>query len=211
MDDRANIRPGAKYFEWERKGVPLRIEFGLRDITGNAVITAIRYNQTKGSVQLYKDRFVDKIRQILYDIHEGLYARAVERLETRTYRLDSYEEMKRIIQATDMASTGRSMVGSEGEEVPPATTASVTDSNEVKSASEIDIKDSGSGTSVKEAGFYLVPWAENAENEAAIKADCKATIRCYPFDHNRSAPEEGVKCFYSGLQATHMALFARAF
>ena len=28
VDDRNNIRPGAKYFEWERKGVPLRIEIG---------------------------------------------------------------------------------------------------------------------------------------------------------------------------------------
>lgn len=28
IDDRSNIRPGAKYFEWERKGLPIRIDIG---------------------------------------------------------------------------------------------------------------------------------------------------------------------------------------
>ena len=32
VDDRENMRPGAKYFEWERKGVPLRVEVGPRDV-----------------------------------------------------------------------------------------------------------------------------------------------------------------------------------
>lgn len=60
-------------------------------------------------------------------------------------------------------------------------------------------------------GLYLAPWACDSDNEAAIKADCKATIRCYPFDHNQEAPADGVQCFYSGKRATHYALFARAF
>lgn len=32
VDDRENMRPGAKYFEWERKGVPIRLEIGPRDV-----------------------------------------------------------------------------------------------------------------------------------------------------------------------------------
>ena len=47
--------------------------------------------------------------------------------------------------------------------------------------------------------------------EDAIKDDCKATIRCYPFKHNQTPPADGVRCFYSGEQATHYAIFARAF
>merc|ERR1711907_518586 len=33
LDDRDQMRPGAKYFEWERKGVPLRVEIGPRDVS----------------------------------------------------------------------------------------------------------------------------------------------------------------------------------
>jgi prolyl-tRNA synthetase len=32
VDDRAHVRPGAKFFEWEQKGVPLRLELGPRDL-----------------------------------------------------------------------------------------------------------------------------------------------------------------------------------
>lgn len=39
VDNRPNVRPGAKYFEWEAKGVPLRVELGPRDArAGQAVV-----------------------------------------------------------------------------------------------------------------------------------------------------------------------------
>ena len=63
-------------------------------------------------------------------------------------------------------------------------------------------------------GFYLAPWADDAANESAIQAECKATLRCYPLAHNPAPPPPpGAlgQCFYSGRPATHMALFARAF
>ena len=62
---------------------------------------------------------------------------------------------------------------------------------------------------IKEGGFFVAPWADSAENEAKIKEDCKATIRCYPTDIQHQA--EGQSCFYSGNPATHMAIFARAY
>lgn len=61
-------------------------------------------------------------------------------------------------------------------------------------------------------GFYLAPWKCDADNEEKIKQDCKATIRCYPFEHNLVGNGiENEKCFYSGDPATHWAIFARAF
>ena len=38
VDDRDYMRNGAKYFEWERKGVPLRIEVGPRDVANGVCI-----------------------------------------------------------------------------------------------------------------------------------------------------------------------------
>ena len=60
-------------------------------------------------------------------------------------------------------------------------------------------------------GLYLVPWKCDAENEDKIKEECKATIRCYPLEHNKEGMVDGKVCFYSGEPATHMALFGRAF
>ena len=59
------------------------------------------------------------------------------------------------------------------------------------------------------SGFFLVPWADDAANEATIKEETKATLRCYPFAEQHRA--EGKACFFSGRPATHMALFARAY
>lgn len=60
-------------------------------------------------------------------------------------------------------------------------------------------------------GLYLVPWKCDAVNEEIIKEECKATIRCYPFAENATGMVNGKKCFYSGEDATTMALFGRAF
>lgn len=67
----------------------------------------------------------------------------------------------------------------------------------------------GGGEEGGEIGLFLVPWADNADNEARIKDETKATLRCYPFSEQHRA--EGRTCFFSGEPATHMALFARAY
>lgn len=54
-----------------------------------------------------------------------------------------------------------------------------------------------------------MPWKDDAANEARIKEETRATLRCYPFAEQARA--EGRKCFFSGEPATHMALFARAY
>jgi prolyl-tRNA synthetase len=41
-DDRDNMKPGAKYWEWERKGVPVRIEIGPRDVEHGHVMVVAR-------------------------------------------------------------------------------------------------------------------------------------------------------------------------
>ncbi len=59
------------------------------------------------------------------------------------------------------------------------------------------------------AGFFLVPWHDDAEAEERVKKETKATIRCFPFAEQHRV--EGATCFMTGRPATHMALFARAF
>ncbi|MER2598301.1 MAG: proline--tRNA ligase [Caldilineales bacterium] len=58
-----------------------------------------------------------------------------------------------------------------------------------------------------EGGFLRVHWAGSSEDEDRIKADTKATIRCYPLE---AAEGEGI-CFYTGKKTERIAIFARAY
>jgi prolyl-tRNA synthetase len=52
LDIREGIKPGAKYYEWEGRGVPLRLELGPRDLAKEAVMLARRTGGGKESVPL---------------------------------------------------------------------------------------------------------------------------------------------------------------
>jgi prolyl-tRNA synthetase len=58
-----------------------------------------------------------------------------------------------------------------------------------------------------QGGFLRVHWAGTPEDEDQVKADTKATIRCFPSE----TPEgEGI-CFYTGKRTDQVAIFARAY
>lgn len=54
-------------------------------------------------------------------------------------------------------------------------------------ASYAEMKAALEDSNKSQVGFYLVPWKCDAANEEAVKEDCKATIRCYPFEVRRQA------------------------
>ena len=56
-------------------------------------------------------------------------------------------------------------------------------------------------------GWCYVWWKPNAENEAHIKEDTKATLRCFPMDQ----PGGKGRCIFSGEETTEKAYFARAY
>jgi prolyl-tRNA synthetase len=60
---------------------------------------------------------------------------------------------------------------------------------------------------IDRGGWCYVWWKPNAENEAKIKDDTKATLRCIPLDQ----PGGKGKCIFSGEEATEKAYFARAY
>ncbi len=64
----------------------------------------------------------------------------------------------------------------------------------------------GLKTAVK-TGFARAWWAGDNADETRVKEECKATIRCIPFDQPDG---EGV-CFLTGKPATKQALFGRAY
>src|SRR6059036_2359252 len=69
LDLRENMKPGAKYFEWEAKGVPLRLEIGPRDIAAGQVMAARR---TGGKAPAKLDGLAASVRTMLEEIQAGL-------------------------------------------------------------------------------------------------------------------------------------------
>jgi prolyl-tRNA synthetase len=93
LDKREKMKPGAKYFEWERKGVPLRFEIGPRDVDGNSVFCAKRTGAKKFGIPL-DDGFLDRVLSELTAIQDDLLQAAKDRQAAHTHRVDSYAAMK---------------------------------------------------------------------------------------------------------------------
>lgn len=56
-------------------------------------------------------------------------------------------------------------------------------------------------------GWCSVWWKPSAENEALVKDETKATLRCFPLEK----PEESGQCIFSGEETSERALFAKAY
>ena len=83
LDLRDNMKPGAKYFEWEAKGVPLRLEIGPRDVAAGQAMAARR---TGGKAPIKLDGLARTVAGVLEEIQTGLFAAARERREAHSVR-----------------------------------------------------------------------------------------------------------------------------
>ena len=79
--DDTDERPGAKFYNWELKGVPLRLEIGARDVLNEECTLVSRANSQKSIVKLAN------IKTIISDILLNLQAELLERAQTRTHNL----------------------------------------------------------------------------------------------------------------------------
>jgi prolyl-tRNA synthetase len=83
LDARDSLKPGAKYFEWEAKGVPLRLEIGPRDVAAGQAMAARR---TGGKAPVKLARTAAAVTAALDEIQAGLFQAARERREAHSIR-----------------------------------------------------------------------------------------------------------------------------
>ena len=95
FDDRDTFRPGAKFAEYELKGVPVRIAIGNRDMENNTVEVARRDTLEKQTVS--QDNVVDFVTDLLVEIQDNLFNKAIGFRKNNTTEVDSFEEFKKII------------------------------------------------------------------------------------------------------------------
>ena len=89
--DESDNSPGWKYAEYEMKGVPLRLELGPRDIEQGQCVLVRRDNREKTVVAL--DKPGEAVPQLLQAVHDGLYQRALENRERRTFTATELPEL----------------------------------------------------------------------------------------------------------------------
>ena len=94
-DDTDNNRPGWKFAEYEMKGVPVRIAIGARDLQNNVAEVARRDTKEKQSVSL--DGITNHIKQLLEDIQQNLYSRALKYREDNTTKADTWAEFEKLL------------------------------------------------------------------------------------------------------------------
>ena len=93
--DLSDERVGEKLYKWEKKGVPVRLEIGPRDIKEGCVVLSRR--DTGEKITVKRDELKEKISNLLEEIQENLYRNALKRMEENTVRADNYEEMAKAV------------------------------------------------------------------------------------------------------------------
>jgi len=95
-DDRDTHKPGWKFAEYELKGFPVRIAIGPRDMENKTVEVARRDTLEKKS---YNQSEVEKvIVDLLTDIQENIYNKALRFREDNTRTADNYEQFKDLLE-----------------------------------------------------------------------------------------------------------------
>lgn len=80
---------GARGWEWIKKGIPIRVEIGPRDIAGNSVFVGRRDKSHREKTSMNRDEFIRNVGDILDEIQQNLYDRALEYRRQHSVRIDN--------------------------------------------------------------------------------------------------------------------------
>jgi prolyl-tRNA synthetase len=95
IDAREQYSPGWKFNDWEKRGVPLRIEVGPKDLDKNQVVLARRDNGEK--IPAAQDGLDRTVLDMLATIQKSLFDRAVEFRDKHSYRIEDYSKFDEIL------------------------------------------------------------------------------------------------------------------
>ncbi len=100
IDGREHLRPGPKFWEWERKGVPLRIEIGPKDLAKGqlAVAKRLRGEDDPKKHFLPEAEVLEGVPGMLEDMQRALLETARARRDAHTYRgVSSIGELSEVL------------------------------------------------------------------------------------------------------------------
>ncbi len=95
VDDREGQTPGAKFFHWERRGVPVVLELGPRDIASGNIV--LKRRDTGAKEVLPQTEVTTRLTAVLAQMQKDLYDAAKERLRKNTVLANSIGEVEAIL------------------------------------------------------------------------------------------------------------------
>jgi prolyl-tRNA synthetase len=108
VDDRDGHSPGAKFFHWERRGVPTVLELGPRDLASDNIVLKRRDTGTKEV--LSQTVIAERLTGILDAMQKDLYDNAKAKLKANTVTADSIGEVEEILSAVTAEKGGGKFV-----------------------------------------------------------------------------------------------------
>ncbi len=90
--DKRDLGGGVKNWEWIKKGVPIRVEIGPRDLEKNSVAVSRRDQPIKSKEFMSIQEFAANASEMLMSIQNNLYQRAKKFQEENTRVIDSKDE-----------------------------------------------------------------------------------------------------------------------
>jgi prolyl-tRNA synthetase len=95
IDDREGQTPGAKFFHWERLGVPVVLELGPRDVAANNIV--LKRRDTGVKEVLPQAELAQRLPLVLSQMQQDLYDKAKQRLKSNTMLANSLGEVESIL------------------------------------------------------------------------------------------------------------------
>ena len=99
LDERDGMSPGFKFNDWEMRGVPLRVELGPKDVAGGNVVLARRDKPGReGKTSVPQQGIAVRVSELLNEIQDALFQRALEFRKANTIEPKDYGEFKAAVE-----------------------------------------------------------------------------------------------------------------
>ena len=111
--DDSEKRPGEKFFYWEMKGIPFRIEVGEKELISNELTVFIRDLKEKRKIKL--DGFVEEIKNLGIEYDLRLKQKADESFYSKIIECKNKLDIKRVLNEGKIAKFNFCSLDKEGE------------------------------------------------------------------------------------------------
>jgi prolyl-tRNA synthetase len=164
--DKRDINAGEKGWEWVKKGIPLTVEVGPRDMAEDSVFVGRRDKSRKERYGQKRDDFIEAAAEILEEIQGSLLTRAQDFMAQHTRDIDTWEDFTAFFTAAKGDKPGI------------------------------------------HGGFARAHWCEGETCETKVNDELAVTIRCIPFDREKSGEGE---CLVCGAKSPGRVVFAKSY
>ena len=95
FDNNDNNRPGWKFAEYEKKGVPIRVAMGLRDLDNQTMEIARR--DTREKLSFPEEGIIERLQKLLEEIQQAMYQKALSFRDEHITRADNWDDFVRLL------------------------------------------------------------------------------------------------------------------